>query len=131
MIQDARERDSRDWGLFELMRRNWQLGSVSGAWCPGGGQVRAGEDSAPQSSHSAALRSHSLRLSFGCVVQRRPSWVVSKGRRRTRRSKSQAYFDRRLCVVAPVQIADAAAVRDAAAQAAPGGWHRVEICVVG
>ena len=30
---------SDDWGLFELYRRNWHLGSVSGAWCPEGGQA--------------------------------------------------------------------------------------------
>lgn len=27
-----------DWGLFELYRRGWATGSVSGAWCPNGGQ---------------------------------------------------------------------------------------------
>ena len=42
MIQkgDTNKSDSNsDWGLFELMRRNWQTGSVSGNWCPNGGRA--------------------------------------------------------------------------------------------
>ena len=36
MIHDARssETTANEWGLFELMRRNWLTGSVSGNWCP-------------------------------------------------------------------------------------------------
>lgn len=30
--------NDKDWGLFELYRRGWATGSVSGAWCPNGGQ---------------------------------------------------------------------------------------------
>ena len=40
MVQDARRAaPSEDWGLFELYRRNWALGSASGAWCPGDGHI--------------------------------------------------------------------------------------------
>ena len=45
MIHDAREpeKNTSDWGLFELMRRNWKTGSISGNWCPNGGRASSKE----------------------------------------------------------------------------------------
>ena len=43
MIQDPRvpTKNINSWGLFELMRRNWSTGSVSGNWCPNGGHIQS------------------------------------------------------------------------------------------
>jgi hypothetical protein len=56
MVQDGRrpEANGDGWGLFELMRRNWQTGSDSGNWCPSSSKGALGRGG--QASQEIALK---------------------------------------------------------------------------